>query len=146
MTYGARHVFENMEVSIAKSMMEECFRPLKGRGRTPDNVNYGDIFAVSSSYAVESGKLSDTWKQLYRWIWGRLTKCCYKSTQPLHSSVTISRICGIQFITFRQCLISWFNVQLPTQANPSTSSMKSNGLEKELGVFGSQPKSVRSGR
>ena len=135
MADGPSHVSENMEVSIPESMMKKCLSSLKGSRGTPDNMNYGDMFAVRTRDTIDSGKLSDTWIQLPRYIWAYLTKCCDKSTQPFHSSVTVGRICSIQFITFGQSRGNRSNVQLPTQVKPSTSSMKSIKLEKESTIL-----------
>src|SRR5215471_6274702 len=125
MTNGSRHISENMEISIPESMVQKRFRSLKRSGRAPNNMNYRDIFAVSTCDAVDSGKLSNPWKQLLPCTRVRLTKCCDKGTQPFHSSITISRICSIQFIAFNQRQIDRCHIQLPIQVNPSTSSIKS---------------------
>ena len=132
MTDGPRDVSENMEVSIPECMMKKRFCSLKGSGRTPDNMNEWHTFAVSTGDTVKGGKFSNTWKQLLPYTWACLTKCCDKGTQPFYSSVTIGRICRIQFIAFSQCREIRCNIQLPTQVNPSTSSMKSIELEREF--------------
>jgi hypothetical protein len=102
MTDGAGHVFEDMEVSISESMMEKGFRSLQRRGRAANNVNNRDVFTVGTRDSIDCGKLSDAWiAQLERFQFQRtLTKCCDKSTQPFHSSITISGIRSIEFIAF----------------------------------------------
>lgn len=49
----AGHILEDMKITVSESMVQQGFLLLESGGGTADDVDHGDMFAVSSGNTVD---------------------------------------------------------------------------------------------